>query len=138
MNAHRHKMTAAAAGIAVLLVVVSLVACSKRLAELKLRYPVTDGRHTILDEESLQQLDPADIEGLYIREINALMGEPVKKNSYFERKEMKRYLPAGTVPVRSDDWFYDSNNGAQTVRIKFENKEAALIEISDKQGNEKP
>jgi hypothetical protein len=118
--------------IGVLVLVIGLAGCSKRLAELKVKYPVTDGRHSILDEEALSSLQPDEIKGLYVSDIKELMGDPVEMKSYYERKSSERFFLPGKVQVRSDDWSYDSNNGSKRVTVKFEDKAVTDLMITVK------
>lgn len=117
--------------LSIALMALTLAACSKRLAELQVKYPVESGRHTILDEEALTALDPEEIKGLYASDIKALMGEPAERNLYYERKEHERFFLPGKVTVRSDDWIYDSNDGTKRVTVKLEDKAVTAISIRD-------
>jgi hypothetical protein len=110
----------------------TLAACSKRMAELKVKYPVEGSRHTILDEEELSALGIEEVKGLYESDIKALMGKPAEIKLYYERKENERFFPAGKVLVRSDDWTYDSNGSTKQVTVKLEDKVVTAISIKDK------
>lgn len=119
-------------GIIVILAALCLLACSKRLAELQVKYPVQNGRYSILDNKSIEELETSEIEGLYMREVSSLMGNPLEKRSYYERKHHERFFVPGTTQVRSDEWTYQSNEGSKVIVIKFEDKTVAKYIASEK------
>lgn len=118
--------------LSIVAMALTLAACSKRMAELKVKYPVEGGHHTILDEEALSALDIEEVKGLYESDIKALMGEPAEIKLYYERKENERFFLPGKVLVRSDDWTYDSNGSTKQVTVKLEDKVVTAISITDK------
>ncbi|MFZ5569153.1 MAG: hypothetical protein ACOZF0_02020 [Thermodesulfobacteriota bacterium] len=115
-----------------LLTLLCLTACSKRLAELQQKYPKQNGRYTILDEKTVTELEASEIEGLYMREIELLMGFPAEKKSYYERKHHERFFVPGTSQVRSDDWIYPTNEGNRMILIKFEDKAVTRYTVMEK------
>ncbi len=119
-------------GIIVFLAAFCLFACSKRLAELQVKYPVQNGRYTILDDKSIGGLGSSEIEGLYMREVTSLMGNPLEKKSYYERKHHTRFFITGTTQVRSDEWIYQSNEGSKIITVKFEDKTVAQYSAAEK------
>ncbi len=118
--------------IVAVLSMLCLLSCSKRLAELQAKYPIQNGRYTILDNNAIEELEPSEIEGLYMREIKTLMGSPSEKRSYYERKHHERLFVPGTTQVRSDDWAYPSNEGSKTIIIKFEDKVVSQYTVTEK------
>lgn len=117
--------------IAVMACVCVCACATKRFAELKAKYPMENGRYTILDPAAIDGLENDEIDGLYMREVKALMGEPADRRPYYERKTHDRFFVPGTTQVRADDWTFVSNDGSKQIIIKFEDKTVSGFLVED-------